>query len=205
MLAARSAVGSAVLALVALTVVHLLKRDLDPCRTMISRYALGPYGWLMALCFAAWAAASALLFVALAPGPSSSLDRVGQILLLATSMGLAMAARFPMDPVGTPRRDMSFSGRMHGIAFFVGVPALVLAASILSLSLARQGSRTAMPLLLLTAAIWLSLIAMIAIGAMVGPDHGPNPQVPWLFGWVNRLLMVAYSLWLIAVAWPMAQ
>ena len=172
---------------------------------MISRYALGPYGWVMALCFAAWAAASALLFVALAPHASSSLDRVGQILLLAASVGLAMAARFPMDPVGTPRADMSFSGKMHGIAFLVGVPALVLAASILSLSLARHGSHAATPLLLLTAAIWLSLIAMIAIGAMVGPDHGTNPRVPWLFGWVNRLLMVAYSLWLIVVAWPMAQ
>ena len=159
----------------------------------------------MALCFAAWATASALLFVALAPRASSSLDRVGQILLLAASVGLAMAARFPMDPEGTPRRDMSVSGKMHGIAFLVGVPALVLAASILSLSLARHGSHAAIPLLLLTAAIWLSLIAMIAIGAMVGPDQGPNPQVPWLFGWVNRLLMVAYSLWLMVVAWPMAQ
>jgi hypothetical protein len=45
---------------------------------------------------------------------------------------------------------------------------------------------------------------MIAIGAMVGPDPGPNPRVPSLFGWVNRLLMVAYSLWLIVAAWPMA-
>jgi hypothetical protein len=203
-LAARAAIGSAFLALVALTVVHLLRRDLDPSRTMISRYALGPYGWLMALCFAAWAAASALLFVALAPGPSSSLDRAGQTLLLGTSIGLAMAARFPMDPVGTSRREMSFSGRMHGIAFLVGVPALVLAATILSVSLAGRGPHAAMPLLLLTAAIWLSLITMIAIGAMVGSEHGPNPQVPLLFGWVNRLLMVAYSLWLIVVAWPMA-
>ena len=204
MLAARAAVGSAALALVALTLVHLLKRELDPSRTMISRYALGPHGWLMALCFAAWAAASALLFVALAPGPSSRLDRAGQILLLAASIGLAMAARFPMDPAGTPRREMSFSGRMHGIAFLIGVPALVLAATTLSMSLARDGSHAAAPLLLLTAAIWLSLIAMIAIGTMVGPDHGPNPQVPWLFGWVNRSLMVAYSLWLIVVAVPIA-
>jgi hypothetical protein len=204
-LAARAAIGSAALALLALTVVHLLRRDLDPSRTMISRYALGPYGWLMALCFAAWAAASALLFAALVASPASSLDRVGQILLLAASIGLTMAARFPMDPVGTPRRQMSFSGRMHGIAFLVGVPALVLAASILSLSLSRYGSHAAAPLLLLTATIWLSLITMFAIGAMVGPDHGPNPQIPWLFGWANRLLMVSYSLWLIAIAWPMAR
>ena len=171
---------------------------------MISRYALGPYGWVMALCFAAWAAASALLFVALAPHASSSLDRGGQILLLAASVGLAMAARCRMDPVGTPRRDMSFSGKTHGIAFLVGVPALVLAASILSLSLARHGSHAAIPLLLLTAAIWLSLIAD-RDRRDGGPAHGPDPHIPPLFGWTNRLLMVAYSAWLIVAAWPMAQ
>lgn len=205
MLVARAAIVSAVVALVALTAVHLLKRDLDPSRTMISRYALGRHGWLMVLCFGAWAAASAFLFVSLAGRPSSSLDRVGQILLLAATVGLAMAARFPMDPVRTPRREMSFSGRMHGMAFLVGVPALVLAASILSLSLGRRGSHATVPLMLITAAIWLSLIAMIVIGTMVGPDHGPNPQVPGLFGWVNRLLMVAYSVWMIVVAWPLAR
>ena len=40
----------------------------------------------------------------------------------------------------------------------------------------------------LTAAIWLGLIVMIAIGVRVGPDHAPNPRVPRLFGWANRLL-----------------
>jgi uncharacterized protein DUF998 len=140
---------------------------------MISRYALGPYGWVMTLCFAAWTAASALLLVVLAQGPSSSLDRIGQAFLLAASIGLALAARFPMDPVGTPRREMSFSGRMHGIAFLIGVPMLVLAATILSVSLTRDGSDATMALLLFTVTIWLSLIAMIAIGAMVGPSTGP--------------------------------
>ena len=205
MFAARAAIGCAALALLALGVLHLLKRDLDPSRTMISVYALGAYGWMMALCFASWAAASALLFVALASRASSSVDRAGQFFLLAASVGLAMGARFPMDPVGTPRRNMSFSGRMHGVAFLIGLPSLVLAASILSFSLSEHGIHAAMPLLLLTAAVWLSLIVMIAIGVMVGPDHGPNPHVPWLFGWVNRLVMVAYSCWLIAAAWPIAQ
>lgn len=204
MLAARAAIASAIVALVALTAVHLLNRDLDPSRTMISRYALGPYGWLMAVCFAAWAAASALLVAALALGPSSRLDRVGQILLLAASVGLALAARFPMDRVGTSRRETSFAGTMHAIAFLVGVPALVLAATVLSFSLAGRGSHAAGPLLFLTVTIWLSVITMIGIGAMVGPHHGANPRVPWIFGWVNRLVMVAYSFWVIVVAWPMA-
>jgi hypothetical protein len=118
--AARAAIGSVAVALLALVAVHILKRDLDPSRTMISRYALGPSGWLMALCFAAWAAAGALLLVALARRASSRLDRIREILLLVASGGLAMAARFPMDPAGTPRRDMSFSGRIHSIAFIQG-------------------------------------------------------------------------------------
>ena len=35
------------------------------------------------------------------------------------------------------------------------------------------------------------LIGMIGISAMVEPHPGPNPPVPWIFGWVNRLLVVA--------------
>ena len=205
MLAARAAVGSSVLALVALTAVHLLKRDLDPSRTMISRYALGPYGWLMGVCFGSWAAASGLLFAAFTPLVSSTVGRIGLALLLVASIGLAMAAAFPMDPVGTPRRALSFSGKMHGIAFLIGLPGLVVAPLLLSLTVGRQASHVALPLLALTAAIWLALACMIGIGAMVGPDHGPDPDVPRLFGWANRLLMVAYSAWLIAAAGTMAQ
>jgi hypothetical protein len=203
--APRAAIGSAALALLALAVVHLLKRDLDPSRTMISRYALGPYGWVMALCFAAWAAASLFLFGALTPLATSTPGRIGLILLLAAGIGLVIAAVFPMDPVGTPRGAMSLSGKMHSRAFSIGLPCLVVAPLLLSLTIGTQASHAALPLLPLTAAIWLGLTVMIAIGAMVGPDHGPNPRVPGVFGWANRLLIVAYSLWLIVAAWPLAQ
>ena len=58
----------------ALAVAHLLKRDLDPSPT-IDQPLRARTLRVMALCFAAWAAASALLFVALAPHASSSLGR----------------------------------------------------------------------------------------------------------------------------------
>jgi hypothetical protein len=45
---------------------------------------------------------------------------------------------------------------------------------------------------------------MIVIGVTVGPNQGPDPHVPRRFGWANRLLMVASTIWLIAAAWPMA-
>ena len=59
-----------------------------PARSMISMYALGRHGWLMALCFAAFAAASACLFAALVADLPSLLGRVGSFFLLPAAIGL---------------------------------------------------------------------------------------------------------------------
>lgn len=60
------------------------------------------------------------------------------------AVGLAMAARFPMDPVGTPRERVSFSGKMHGVAFLVGVSCQLLAVLLLSLALRNQASHASL-------------------------------------------------------------
>jgi hypothetical protein len=197
---------TAALALMALTALHVLKPDVHPARTMISQYALGRYGWVMALFFGGLAAASACLFAALIPHASSALGWTGLALLLAAAVGLAMAARFPMDPVSTPPAQMSFSGRMHGVAFMIGVPCQLLAVLLLSLVLGKQPSQASLLLLALTAVIWLSLAVVITVMLIVGPGKSPNPDGPERFlGWPNRLFMVAYGVWLMVAAWPMAQ
>jgi len=203
-IAPRATIGAAVLAIAALAALHVLKPDIHPSRTMISQYALGRYGWVMALCFASFSAATACLFIALVGRVPSALGLVGLALLCAAAVGLAMAAAFPMDPVSTPPAQMSFTGRMHGVSFLIGVPAQVLGVFVLSLALARQGSHAALPLTALTAVIWLCLIVMITIMAMVGPGKPPNPNGPERFlGFPNRLFMIAYGAWLIVVAWPL--
>ena len=106
-IAARVAIGSAALALAALAALHLLKPDLHPSRTMISQYALGRFGWVMAVCFAVFGVGSASLFVALMPHAPSLLARIGLAFLLIAAVGLVMAARFPMDPVSTSPAQMS--------------------------------------------------------------------------------------------------
>ena len=203
--AARAAIVAAAVSLLALTALHILKPDLHPSRTMISRYALGPYGWMMALCFVAFGVASGSLAVAIVPHVRSLGGRIGIALLLIAAVGLVMAARFPMDPVNTPRAQMSHAGRLHGVAFLLGVPSMVLAVAVLSLALASQLSY---PWLLMTiaAVVWISLIVMIAIMLKVGPGHPPDPNGPERFvGVPNRSLMVAYALWLIVAAWPAAR
>jgi hypothetical protein len=204
--AARAVIGSALLALIALAALHILKPDVHPSRTMISQYALGRHGWVMALCFGAFGASCASLFAALIGSIPSVLGRIGLAFLLADAVGLAMVARFPMDPVSTPRRQLSFSGKMHGVLFMIGVPSQVLAVLFLSLALRAQAPYESLPLLQLAAVIWLSLVIMIAIMLIVGPGKQPNPNGPERFlGWPNRFFMAAYGLWLIVVAWPMAR
>jgi len=205
-LAARASIGAAALALIALAALHILKPDTPPSRTMISQYALGRHGWVMALCFAAFAAASGGLFAALIAHAPPLLGRIGLGFLLAAAVGLAMAARFPMDAVSTPREQMSFTGKMHGVAFMIGVPCQILAVLLLSVALGNQTAYASLPLRTLTAVVWLSLVAMIAIMSIVGPGKPPNPRGPERFlGFPNRLFMVAYGVWLMVVAWPMAR
>jgi hypothetical protein len=205
LVAARAGMGAAALALIALAALHILKPDINPSRTMISKYALGRHGWVMALCFAAFAAASACLFTALAAHEPSLLCRFGLAFLLSAAVGLAMAARFPMDPVSSPPKPVSFSGKMHGVSFLIGVPCQILAVLLLSLSPGTQSAAGALLLLVLTSVIWLSLAIMITIMLMVGPGKPPNPDGPEKFlGLPNRLFMVAYGVWLIVAAWPIA-
>jgi hypothetical protein len=101
---------------------------------------------------------------------------------------------------------MSFTGKMHGVAFTIGVPCQILAVLLLSLALGNQTAYASLPLLALTAVVWLSLVVMIAIMLIVGPGKPPNPRGPERFlGLPNRLFMVAYGVWLMVVAWPMAR
>jgi hypothetical protein len=203
---ARAGVGAAGLALVALAALHVLKPEIRPSSTMISQYALGRHGWLMSLCFSAFAGASACLFVALLADVPTLLGRVGVAFLLTSAVGLGMAARFPMDPVSRPPERMSFSGRMHGVSFLIGVPSQILAVLLLSMALRARHFPTEVLLFALTAAIWLSLALMITIMLMVGPGKAPNPDGPERFlGLPNRLFMVSFAAWLIAAAWPLVR
>jgi hypothetical protein len=202
--AASVAIAAAVLALIAFAALHVLKPEVSPSRNMISQYALGRHGWVMALFFGAFAAATACLSAALVVQAQALSGRLGLAFLLAAAVGLAMAACFPMDPVGTPRERVSFSGKMHGVAFLVGVPCQLLAVLLLSLALRSQASHASLPLLTLTAVVWLSIVVVIAIMLMVGPGKPSSPDGPERFlGWPNRLFMVSYGVWLVVAAWPL--
>jgi len=195
---ARVAVGGAALAIAALAALHLLKPEIDPRRTMISQYALGRYGWLMGVCLASFALGSGGAAVGLSHRSLSLPGRAGVLLLAFAALALVVAALCPMDPVSTPR-PRTFTGRMHGVAFLIGVPSQLIAVLLLSMAVENR------TLLAIAAVVWVSFAAMLAVMLIVGPGKALNPDGPERFlGVPNRLFMIAYGVWLIVAALPRA-
>jgi hypothetical protein len=102
---------------------------------------------------------------------------------------MAMAAMFDVNH------------NLHGLAALIGMPSLPVAAILISVSLARNPAWTsARRSLILTAIVtWVSLVLMnIAVFSGFTPTGEPRPDA-W-FGWANRLLVIAYDVWLMVVA-----
>jgi hypothetical protein len=189
-LAARLSFATATATLFFLAALHLLSPELDPSWRMVSEYALGNYGWVLALMFLSQALGCFALFFAIQSQIRTVGGRIGLFFLLAAGVGLTMAAIF----------DWQHS--LHGLAAMIGIPSLPIAALIISVSLSRNPAwSSARGLLFTTAHLpWLSLVLMMVnlfTGlSRSGGEFGPDV----LIGWPNRILIVAYSAWLMAVA-----
>lgn len=197
-IAARIAVGLAVLALLSLATLHVVQRDLPLGTSMISQYAIGRQGWLMNLCFASFSAASLALLVTLVDIKTVP-ARIGLILLFLTAIGLSFGAMFNMDATADPAR-MTFSGRMHGVAFMLGVPSELFSVLVVSLVLRGDPLWKGSPLLVLAALVWISVIVM-AVSLITWMKAGATG--PAIFGVPNRTFMISYALWIILAAWPL--
>ncbi len=199
-LAARAAAGFAVLALLSLATLHVVQPDIPLGTSMISQYALGAQGWLMNLCFASFSAASLALMVALI-NLRTILARFGLVLLLLTAVGLSFGAMFNMDATTDPAQ-LTSSGRMHGVAFMLGVPSELISTLVVSLALRNQPLWKGSPLLILAAMVWISLIVM-GVSLMAWMQAGATG--PAIFGIPNRTFMIGFALWVIATAWPLVR
>ena len=193
--AAGWSLAAAATALVLLAALHVLSPELDPSWRMVSEYALGDYGWVLALMFLAWALSCVTLFFAIKSHIRTVGGKIGLGFLLAAAVGMSMAAIF----------DATHD--LHGLAAIIGMPSLPIAALLTSISLGRNSAwSSARRWLLGTAHLtWISLVLMfgaVFIGlSQSGGEFGPEV----LAGWPNRFLVVAYCAWLITAAWQADQ
>ena len=201
--AARLSFAAAATFLGLLAALHLLKPELDPSWRMVSEYEIGRYGWVMALAFLSLAFSCVALVVAVRSQVHTIGGRIGLALLLVSALGMTIAAVFTADPIRASRSELTTHGNLHGLGALLGIPRFPVAATLISWSLARdQGWSAARRSLLWMAALtWIGLLVFVSSVAVMLPrgNGGFGPDV--LIGWPNRLLVLAYSAWLMVVAW----
>src|SRR5262245_2117868 len=148
--AARLSLVAAVATLILLVALHILSPEIDPSWRMVSEYALGNYGWVLALMFLTWALSCVALFFAIKSQIWTVGGKIGLGFLLAAAVGMSMASIFDVRH------------NLHGLAAIIGMPSLPIAAMLTSLSLVRNPAWfPARRWLLWTANLtWLSLVLM---------------------------------------------
>jgi hypothetical protein len=185
--AALLSLATAIAALVALAGLHFLSPEFEPSSRVVSEYALGRHAWALSLMFLVWGASSWTLAFAIRSQIKTPAAKVGLAFLVAAGLGEGMASVFD---IGWPA--------MHGLSGALGILSLPIAATLISASLARtqQWSRVRGLLLSTAGLTWLSL-ALIAVA--MSTLRSKVLSLP--IGWPNRFLIVAYSAWVIVVAW----
>lgn len=202
--ALRIAFLAAAVTLILLGALHVVSPEFDASWRMVSEYANGKHGVLLSLMFASWALSSWALTYAIWPLALDRTGKIGLAFLLAAGLGEAMASVFDIKHP------------LHGPAAMIGIPSLPIAAMLISLSIARVDAwRPARKILLWTASLtWVGLVLMAAAFAVfiytfkqAGGDLSASREmvllpegVIALVGWSNRLLIIVYCVWVMAVA-----
>jgi hypothetical membrane protein len=203
--AAFSAIAAACAALLLLASLHVLSPEFSPAWRMVSEYGNGTYEWVLSLMFLSWGLSSFALAYAIRSQASTRLGNFGLVFLVIAGVGEVMGGVFDIN------HDPG-----HSIAGALGIIGLPIAAVSTSVSLGRtelwSSARSA---LLWTANLtWASVVLLaltfvVMIATFMHVQGGLPTQVPQaippgvvaLVGWANRLLVVSYCAWVIAVAW----
>jgi Protein of unknown function (DUF998) len=197
--AATLTVWCATLFLLCVLVLHVLRRDVDPSSRMLSEYALGRGGWIMAVAFFSLSITFATLLVALRRHLSGAWGMLGMLALAAASVGSAMGGVFPMDPPLTPPEQYSLNGKLHGVAFMLGGSGVLLAALFISLALWRNEAWRGMRQRLTwsAAAIWaVHIVLIVALVKLMSGDSSAEHGL----GWLNRALVASWLFWAVTLA-----
>lgn len=192
------AIVTTIIFLALLGVLHVLKPEINPSWRVISEYEIGRFGWLMQIAFFFLAFASLSLFITLKSYLKSITGRIGLTLLLITVLGVSMGAIFISDPISTPREELTTSGYMHNFAGLFSVLMFPFVATFITLAIIRLKAFKSVRLLLISLAlvVWISLSAYFYAyysSGVIGPDT--------LIGLPNRVFIVAYTLWIMIIAW----
>jgi hypothetical membrane protein len=133
--AARLAVAGPLLCITLVAVLHVLESEVNDSDA-VSEYALGDFGWLMNVAFFSGAAGiGALAFVLHRSLARSKTAIAGVVLLAIAAVAWVLLGVGNIDPEGA---DATTHGLIHGIGFFLGLPARLAAPLVLAAAFRRD-------------------------------------------------------------------
>lgn len=186
-----------------LFLLHFLEPEFDPSWRMISEYALGHYGWLMSLAFFCWGISVLALLFAIWNRREARGSMVARGWMIVIALALFGAGLFQTNPITEP--TPRFSHEVHRVCGALVILTFPIAASLIAGRLRRGSIRTSRTRLLLTWSTrlnWLTLLTFFASMLIARALHPGlervGPHV--LLGFPNRLMVVAYHIWLLVVA-----
>jgi uncharacterized membrane protein YiaA len=197
------AFGVSVWTVILLISLLFLSPEFDPALRPISDYALGNFGWVLSQLFFSWAISSWALVIALSPHLKKISGRIGLFFLILAGFGEFMGGLF------------NVTHPLHGMAFFIGVPCLPIAALLITSNLTKlkpwssikktlrvSAHLTWVSIVLMAASIGIMFIGLTNAGITPGPEVTEIPDsVIVLSGWANRFLVVSYCAWVSLVAY----
>ena len=162
---------------------------------------------MMMFAFLSLALSYVSLFVAIRSQLQTVAGKIGLALLLVSALGLTIAAIFTTDPIITVSEDaVTTEGKVHNLGGTPGI-AMPFAAALIGWKLARNPAWSSAKRSLLWAtglALVAFVVSFFSLGVMVSQSVSKfGPEV--LVGWPNRFEIVAYSVWLMVVAWQAIQ
>ena len=188
--------------LILVTLLHFLKRELDPSWRMISEYEIGRHGWTMRLAFFCWGASVLAATIAIWPSLQTIGGVIGRWWLLVIVIFLFGAGIFKADPITDQTNNLV--NRLHALCGMVVILTFPIVATLAASSLMKN-LRWLPVRGLLVLAVVLVWAGMIAYFATIIIARSKNPKVGEdgtriYMGWPNRFNVVTYLIWIFIMA-----
>jgi hypothetical protein len=191
-------IGTAGVALFVASVVlmHAVQPELSPIEMAVSYYMNGRLGWLLGLGLISLGIGSLSLGAGLRRLLGQTGTGVGFRLLVLWSVGCILGGLFPPDPPGHWDEPPSISGMIHGGVAMVAFIAFPVAAWLLSRRVAPLPELPVAARLLVPLAIFCT-VSLAVFFVCLAPVFANRP--PYALGLVERVLLVFYAGWLVAL------
>lgn len=175
-----------------------LRPGYDPLTTYVSALSLGPRGWIQIVNFMLFGVLLLVFTRTVAAAFRSGTAARGPILLTIIAICYGLSGPFVMDPMGTPRNQMTIHGLLHGIFGAIVFSLMPISCFVFWRRFRKDPAWHALQWWTLA----LGTISAVGVVLLIVATKTPATQAPftpWL-GLIQRTAIVPFMIWLVVFA-----